>query len=466
MRFWLLFSLGAFTILILCPVPAWAAATCGGGSSSTTTTTTATTAGTSTTGEAAAADYVPGPDSGYDLEQPFAGEDNVKNVGEYIQLVYRFALGIVGIIAVVLIMFGGLRWMAAAGNESIITEAKEIVTSAVTGLVIALLSYVILAFINPQTLNLSVSVFKIPKPPVTSCPNPPTLVDVGDVDGLSGHGATACPNAIAALQAVATKMRTDSSNPASYCSTCTIHVGSAYRTPESQAGMYACYQSCVDQGYMSSNGLTKCKVNGQSTPGGSCTNCVKTAAPCESNHTKGMAFDLYFTGSPLGEAPASDAGNQATNNGGMGGVVNYHQACSGSCDSGKFAAQYKLYTVMLSTGDFTNYKNEWWHFDYGGDCGDASAGLGCTVSATNGGFSAQHFCASPSTALDAYYYADCINGQSSCDALIASTSATAKWAVTGGCSTGKSYLFSGAENTYNRPTSSDIWDNYVPPTCQ
>ena len=203
MRYWLLFSICLLVGLALRPVPTWAAASCGS-STTTTTTTTTPSATTSTTGEAAAADYVPGPESAYTLEQPFAGKASVKNIGEYIQLVYRFALGIVGIIAVVLIMFGGLRWMAAAGNESMITEAKEIVTSAVTGLVIALLSYVILAFINPQTLDLSVSVFKIPKPPVTSCPNPPTLLTVNDIDGLAGNSAQACPNAIQALQEVAT----------------------------------------------------------------------------------------------------------------------------------------------------------------------------------------------------------------------------------------------------------------------
>lgn len=97
----------------------------------------------------------------YTLEQPFAGEDTITSSSQYFNAIYRFALGIVGIIAVVLIMFGGLRWMAAAGNESIITEAKEIVTSAVIGLVIALLSYVILAFINPQILNFGFSPAKI-----------------------------------------------------------------------------------------------------------------------------------------------------------------------------------------------------------------------------------------------------------------------------------------------------------------
>ncbi len=98
----------------------------------------------------------------YTLEQPFGGESVISNLAQYIQTVYQFALGIVGIFAVVLIMFGGLRWVAAAGNESVIGEAKEIIISAVTGLVIALLSYTILAFINPQTTDLSLSVFRIP----------------------------------------------------------------------------------------------------------------------------------------------------------------------------------------------------------------------------------------------------------------------------------------------------------------
>ena len=63
-------------------------------------------------------------DIDYTLEQPFGGQANISSLAEYVNVVYAFALGIVGIIAVVLIMFGGLRWIVAAGNESIITEAK------------------------------------------------------------------------------------------------------------------------------------------------------------------------------------------------------------------------------------------------------------------------------------------------------------------------------------------------------
>src|SRR3989338_8645953 len=101
--------------------------------------------GTKGAGDANASVYVSGPEDKYTLEQPFGGTAAVANLGEYIQLVYQFALGVVGIFAVVLIMFGGLRWISAAGNESVIGEAKEIITSAVTGLAIALLSYIILA---------------------------------------------------------------------------------------------------------------------------------------------------------------------------------------------------------------------------------------------------------------------------------------------------------------------------------
>lgn len=100
----------------------------------------------------------------YALEQPFGGETIIQSWGQYIQLVYQFAVTLVSIIAVVLIMLGGVRWIVAAGNESAITEAKEMITSAIMGLVIALLSYTLLVFINPQLVEQSFSVAKIPVP--------------------------------------------------------------------------------------------------------------------------------------------------------------------------------------------------------------------------------------------------------------------------------------------------------------
>lgn len=126
-------------------------------------------------------------DIDYKLEQPFGGQDNISNLAEYINVVYAFALGIVGIIAVVLIMAGGLRWIAAAGNESAITDAKEIITSAVTGLAIALLSFVILSFINPQISTGRLGI------PIIAIGKETSIVDLPKCDSKDFSGKT-CTN--------------------------------------------------------------------------------------------------------------------------------------------------------------------------------------------------------------------------------------------------------------------------------
>lgn len=116
----------------------------------------------------------------YSLEQPFGGKASVDSLGQYVKMMYQYAISLVGIIAVVLIMFGGLQWISAAGNESKIGEAKEIIVSAVSGLVIALLSYTILVFINPRLVDLNYEVFVIPIQNVDDfpkCDNDGTLVE-------------------------------------------------------------------------------------------------------------------------------------------------------------------------------------------------------------------------------------------------------------------------------------------------
>lgn len=56
-------------------------------------------------------------------------------------------LGFLGIIAVLLIMYAGFLWMTAGGDEAKITQAKQILTNALIGLVIVLASFGIAAFI-------------------------------------------------------------------------------------------------------------------------------------------------------------------------------------------------------------------------------------------------------------------------------------------------------------------------------
>jgi hypothetical protein len=50
-------------------------------------------------------------------------------------------LGFLGIIAVILILYGGFKWMTAAGDEGNIDTAKKIIAAGVIGLVIILAAF-------------------------------------------------------------------------------------------------------------------------------------------------------------------------------------------------------------------------------------------------------------------------------------------------------------------------------------
>ena len=74
---------------------------------------------------------------------------NIPWIGEYIAGVYKYAIGIVGILAAVVLMVGGVLWIIAGGSATMIGEAKAWIGASLTGLVIALCSYLILFQINP-----------------------------------------------------------------------------------------------------------------------------------------------------------------------------------------------------------------------------------------------------------------------------------------------------------------------------
>lgn len=56
------------------------------------------------------------------------------------------ALGFLGIVSVVIILYGGFRWMTAAGNDDRVAEAKKIIGAGIVGLIIILASWSIAKF--------------------------------------------------------------------------------------------------------------------------------------------------------------------------------------------------------------------------------------------------------------------------------------------------------------------------------
>ncbi|PIR95107.1 hypothetical protein COT95_00510 [Candidatus Falkowbacteria bacterium CG10_big_fil_rev_8_21_14_0_10_37_6] len=61
--------------------------------------------------------------------------------------VINVILGFLGIIAVVLILAGGFRWMTAQGNDDAIAGAKNLMVAGVVGLVIILAAFGIAKFV-------------------------------------------------------------------------------------------------------------------------------------------------------------------------------------------------------------------------------------------------------------------------------------------------------------------------------
>jgi len=55
--------------------------------------------------------------------------------------IINYVLGFLGIVFMILIIYGGFVWMTSAGNDQRVTQAKKIIGNAAIGLAIVLISY-------------------------------------------------------------------------------------------------------------------------------------------------------------------------------------------------------------------------------------------------------------------------------------------------------------------------------------
>jgi len=64
-----------------------------------------------------------------------------------IQSLITLFMSLLGILAVLIIMLGGFRWMMAQGDPDKVKKAKDLIYSGIIGLVIILASYAIATFV-------------------------------------------------------------------------------------------------------------------------------------------------------------------------------------------------------------------------------------------------------------------------------------------------------------------------------
>lgn len=91
-------------------------------------------------------------------ETGFEIKNSISAIGEYILSIYNYLMAITGLLATIVLMVSGIIWLTAAGNTDKISQAKNLMTGAITGLVLMLTSYLILKTINPYLVD-----FRIPE---------------------------------------------------------------------------------------------------------------------------------------------------------------------------------------------------------------------------------------------------------------------------------------------------------------
>ena len=69
--------------------------------------------------------------------------------------IISFVLGLLGLIAVIMILYGGFIWLTAGGNEDRVDSAKKIISAAAIGLVVILISWAIVNFVIGATKNVT-----------------------------------------------------------------------------------------------------------------------------------------------------------------------------------------------------------------------------------------------------------------------------------------------------------------------
>ncbi len=110
---------------------------------------------------------------------------------KYFAVFYRFFVAALMVVAVVMVMWGGFKRIMAAGSPETIKSANDTILGAISGIVIALLSYSLLSLVNPELVSLkSLDVYNVKREDFTLEPEEPvtaTSVPPADFVAISEH---------------------------------------------------------------------------------------------------------------------------------------------------------------------------------------------------------------------------------------------------------------------------------------
>lgn len=82
-----------------------------------------------------------------------SGADVGNKVDDIIKLVINIFSLLVGVVAVIMIMVGGLKYVTSGGDSGNVTGAKNTILYAIIGLVVVALAQIVVKFVLSKTIN-------------------------------------------------------------------------------------------------------------------------------------------------------------------------------------------------------------------------------------------------------------------------------------------------------------------------
>jgi len=90
---------------------------------------------------------------GYKNQEKIPGAGQTTDAVQYIKDIIGFGYATIGIFAMFMLCIGAYQYLMAAGNIGKVENARETISSALFGLILGLLSWIILSKIHPDLVS-------------------------------------------------------------------------------------------------------------------------------------------------------------------------------------------------------------------------------------------------------------------------------------------------------------------------
>lgn len=81
------------------------------------------------------------------------GQDQGDTLPAMLGKIINALLGMIGIVVIILIIYGGFMWMTAGGSEEKVSKAKKVITNAMIGLIIVFAAYAVTNFVVSSVIG-------------------------------------------------------------------------------------------------------------------------------------------------------------------------------------------------------------------------------------------------------------------------------------------------------------------------